>query len=1018
MVDTLDLYQVLSKIPDGSLRGIDVFGRVERPLPQPVNLTLNILTGVFAEVDVFGIRINSTYKHHFTELGIHSSDGIYMLNGKLITYFDSMPSYGVYHLTGTLRTGAKVFDRNSYVCLFNFVKQGNVWDLQSTPYTDIDLGVFTKGSRVYKHMQESLVTDMIIRPSDIVQHPAFLSIAPEPFSIVNAVRFIGGVQQAKPLIEQEVVLPAIDLSLLKGVLSRSDSDLCAFIDSLRAGYSYDEDIVNSHINYMLAGISRHLKVKSNITSVTGRVLLSDYLSLFNASGLSYLGTTVSGYIVNNFEELVLNGGVCTSTVPLTGAALGVYTEAFSDLEKFYACIVGKLTGVPRGIMLMAYDTCKSNGLSIVRVLNENPYLMLFLSDISAQRVEGLAVAFGRHNDGSLEKYRSICQLHGYIQDSNISGGSTVFTMDMLLGAGITLRATELTNIRSTGTTISSKRLKDIEAFIHNRKIEPYISKFDNNGRCLIKPSVLPEAVGSYLASGLGVMMGSYVTSSELARKEVYVYERFQELCIGVFDYPRGRIDGLIDDYENSVGFKLEQAQRDAVHLLVNSCCAVTGSAGSGKTTVSNCMVYVLRHLERGINIKFSAPTGKSAKRMQEVVHEEVKTAHSLFRVGGDTANIFSEEQVTDKFCNTVFFFDEVAMFTLDLMYQVLRGIDTNNCRVYLFGDINQLPPIGKGMPFRDLLSSIPSVRLTVVKRQAEGSRITYNSNLINCNSDVGCWRDLVYGSDFNLIRCTEADIAGNVVSLVENLINEGIGKDDIQVVTPISKGSYTWGTVQLNRALAPVFNPNRSYGNSFVINDVVYAVGDRVVHTKNMYGMQWYDSSFRKVYGNGVSNGEVGTIVGFVSSSDISILDEAEEPPMGYEYPSHIRDDRTWCGYFIVVRYYDYISDRDFYILYRAVENPSAGSNLGITFFSEDTDCFSMFYAGTVHKLQGSQYRVVIFAIGYVSYSGFITRQLLYTAVTRGSEQVYIVGVEGMINRARKDISSSNIRTVGEVLCG
>ena len=1017
-MDNLDLYQVLSKIPDNSLRGVDMFGKVERQLPQPTNLALSDLTGVFVEIDVFAIKVDNRYRQHFKELGVGNSDGVYMLNGKLVTYLSAMPSASLYQFTGNIRTGDKGFNRNSYICMFNFTSTGkSSWALNSTPFTEIDINLFTKGSRSLKYMSECLVTDTIIRPEEVYKHPAFLSIAPEPFSIINAVRFNAGIPQARPLVKQKLSLETIGVEVLRGELTRADIDLSAFISSLKSNYIYDKSKVDYYVNYMLSGIIRHLKVKSNLTSVTGRTLLKNYLSLFNASTLSYAGVTVADFIIADFEELLPNADADIRLAPLSGVALGVFEEAFGDLEKFYACITAKLLGISIDTMLTAYKTCLDNGISIVRVLNENPYLMLFLSDMSAQRVEQLAVAFGMHTDGSLTKYRNICMLHGYIQDSNVSGGNTVFTRSSLSEAGITLTATEQANIKATGTPLTSKRLKDIEAFIHNRKITSYVCRFDNNGRCLIKPDVLPEAVGNYLSSGLGVMVNPYVTSSSLASKELYVYDKFQELSSRAFNYSSDTINSLIDDYEKQVGFSLEQAQRDAVHLLVNSCCAVTGSAGSGKTTVSNCMVYVLRSLEGGIDIRFSAPTGKSAKRMQEVVHEEVKTAHSLFRIGGDSESIFSSQGFDNKFCNTVFFFDEVAMFTLDLMYRVLRGIDTNNCRIYLFGDINQLPPIGKGMPFRDLLSTIPSVRLTVVKRQAEGSKITYNSNLINCNSDTGNWQELVYGSDFNLIRCSEYNITNSVVSLVSNLIKSDIAKDDIQVTTPLSKATYTWGTTQLNRALAPVFNPNRSYNRSFVVNNTVYSIGDRVVHTKNMYNMQWYDRNFRKIYGNGVSNGEVGVITGFIDSRDLTILDEEEAMPVDFEYPNNLRDDGVWRNHFIVVKYYDYISDRDFYILYRAIVSPKSESNLGITFFGDDTECFNMFYAGTVHKLQGSQYKVVIFAIGMVSYTGFITRQLLYTAITRGSEQVYIVGVEGMVNRARKDISSSDIRTLGEVLC-
>ena len=493
----------------------------------------------------------------------------------------------------------------------------------------------------------------------------------------------------------------------------------------------------------------------------------------------------------------------------------------------------------------------------------------------------------------------------------------------------------------------------------------------------------------------------------------------------------------------------------AVHLLVNGAFIVAGGAGSGKTTVSNCVVYVLRKLEPSLDIKFIAPTGKAAKRMQEVVKQPVKTIHSEFKLGMKEDNLFTLDNDEASKSRLAYFCDEGGMITIDTLYKALKHLDVKYMRFFLFGDFGQLPPIGKGLPFKNLLRFLPCVFLNVSKRAVEGSQITANSNYINECSDASNWHDLESKDDFFLLPCKEQDIQRVTYNLCAYYLGKpvnvdyikkylGISElpevsdltpDDIQVVSPLQKASYSWGSTKLNEILQPLFNPEKNIHKKFLnqVTQVIpghkFTIGDRVIHTDaNMYAMQWYSSykygELQKIYGSGICNGDVGKIVDILKADDCMILDEVEEKPDDFEY-ENLRDDTTWHGddaYFIVVEYFDYMSSRNYYILYRATFNPRVQSNeVGLVLVGEDLNKLNLFYAGTTHKLQGSQAKLIIFTLGVVNFKGFITRQMLYTMVTRGEDLVFGIGSVGneqssMLSQARRDIASVDVKTVGELL--
>jgi ATP-dependent exoDNAse (exonuclease V) alpha subunit len=351
---------------------------------------------------------------------------------------------------------------------------------------------------------------------------------------------------------------------------------------------------------------------------------------------------------------------------------------------------------------------------------------------------------------------------------------------------------------------------------------------------------------------------------------------------------------------------------------------------------------------------------------------------------------------------------------------------------------------------------MPCVFLDVSKRAAEGSNITASSNIINDYSLNSNWRQLESKDDFFLLKCNSSKIQQVVYDLcayylkrktadqvsylsqylgIEKLPEvEDLTPDDIQVVTPLQKETYTWGSSKLNEILQPLFNKTKGYNYTFIyqtsskMKGRSFIINDRVIHTEtNMYSMQWYssyeDGIFQKVYGCGICNGEVGKIVSFISADDCTFYDEVDDKPDNFKYPENLRQDKSWKGdgrWFVVVEYYDYISEKKIYILYRAEENIEVQSNRGVVLKGEDLSKLNLFYAGTVHKLQGSQAKLIICPLDTVTYRGFITRQMVYTMITRGEKLVYCVGSVGneqgsMLSKARQDIASKNTKTLGEL---
>lgn len=403
------------------------------------------------------------------------------------------------------------------------------------------------------------------------------------------------------------------------------------------------------------------------------------------------------------------------------------------------------------------------------------------------------------------------------------------------------------------------------------------------------------------------------------------------------------------------GMELSVEQRRAIlECLTNNITIITGGPGTGKTTIINTLVKIFDFA--GFSVALAAPTGRAAKRMEETSGKPAMTIHRLLEF------VWSEEEDTLNFGRNeenpleedVIIVDEASMIDLMLMDGLLNAV-REGTRIIFTGDADQLPPVGAGNVLRDMIASecIPVIRLKEIFRQAEGSGIVTNSHLINS----GEYPEQQSGNDFYIIgKNSETSVSDTIRELVGGRIEAGFdfvrSADDIQILTPTKRGML--GAPSLNAMLQEVINPPSGDKLELKIGSAIFREGDKVMQLRNNYGAEWHTENFLSE-GEGVFNGDMGII---------------EEIDAEYRAMTVRMDDR-------IIEY--------------------AGEML------EEID---LAYAVTVHKSQGSEFPVVVIPV--LNFPPMLmTRNLLYTAVTRGKKLVVIVGnparVRSMIDNNRAD---------------
>ena len=404
----------------------------------------------------------------------------------------------------------------------------------------------------------------------------------------------------------------------------------------------------------------------------------------------------------------------------------------------------------------------------------------------------------------------------------------------------------------------------------------------------------------------------------------------------------------IELIEKETGTVLDEMQKKAItEAADHGLFILTGGPGTGKTTTINA---IIRFFEgEGAEIRLAAPTGRAAKRMTETTGYEAQTIHRLLELNGmpeeerDGHSAKFERNAQNPLEADVIIIDEMSMVDISLMHSLLRAVNVGT-RLILVGDVDQLPSVGPGNVLKDIIGSgcFNVVKLTRIFRQAAQSDIIVNAHRINEGETV----DLSKRSrDFLFIRRDNPDaVISAAITLIQKKLPGYVQaqENEIQVMTPMRKGAL--GVERLNQILQNHLNPPSPEKKEKEAGGIIYRTGDKVMQIRNNYQLEW---EIRSRYGipidkgSGVFNGDMGVIREINEYAELLTVEFDEGKLVEYSF--------------------------------------------------KQLEELELAYAITIHKSQGSEYPAVIIPM----YSGprmLMTRNLLYTAVTRARSCVCLVG--------------------------
>lgn len=447
---------------------------------------------------------------------------------------------------------------------------------------------------------------------------------------------------------------------------------------------------------------------------------------------------------------------------------------------------------------------------------------------------------------------------------------------------------------------------------------------------------------------------SWVYSKELYEAEANIANK-----LIVLDSAKNikKISGFNNELEKieKVGnIKLSSKQKEAIQAVnSNNVVIITGGPGTGKTTIIKNVIEIYK--THGKKVVLCAPTGRAAKRMTEMTGEEAKTLHRLLEIG----KIEKENEFTIMNYEVapidadVIIVDEASMVDIYLMNYLLSGI-YQGTKLILVGDTDQLPSVGPGSVLKDIINSerVKTIFLDEIFRQAAQSKIIVNSHRVNDGEyflDKEEQQELK--DDFFYIKEKSQELMlTQLISLCKGRL-ENFGNynffENIQILSPTKKGML--GTKELNKRLQEELNPSEDNKNEKKIGDIIFREGDRVMQVKNNYDIYWEKgSNYNLNYetGTGIFNGEIGKIVkiDFINKQIKILFDDEKE---------------AWYAF-------------------------------------SDMDQIEHAYAITVHKAQGSEFDVVIVVVTQSS-AMLLTRNLLYTGLTRAKKLLILIGNDNVV---------------------
>lgn len=571
------------------------------------------------------------------------------------------------------------------------------------------------------------------------------------------------------------------------------------------------------------------------------------------------------------------------------------------------------------LAMKIYQTYQDETLTIIQ---ENPYQLV-------QDVEGIgfvrADELGEHlgiSGKSAERIKAAC--HYNVEHLCLQEGHVYVTTEQLI--------------------VKTKELLDHskKETIHESDIANEIIALGKEGKMIV------EENRAYLPSLYFAEQGLVKNINKILDQTEY-----EDL------FPESEFLLSLGNLEERMNVQYAPTQKDAIQkALMSPMLLLTGGPGTGKTTVIKGIVELYSHLhgcsldpkdykkEEPFPIVLVAPTGRAAKRMSEATGMPAVTIHRLLKWNGADGFEHDEE---NPIAGKLLIIDEVSMVDIWIANQLFKALP-KEIQVIMVGDEDQLPSVGPGQVLRDLLASqvIPTVRLTDIYRQAEGSSI------IELAHDIKEGRlpqnIAAPTSDRSFIRCSQVQMKEVIGKIIQSALKKGYTARDIQILAPMYRGPA--GIDQLNKLLQELFNPKASGKRELKFGDVVYRNGDKVLQLVNQP-----DSN--------VFNGDIGEIVSIFYAKE-----NTEKEDM------------------IVVSF----------------------DGNEVTYTKQDFNQFTHAFCCSIHKSQGSEFPIVIMPI-VKGYYRMLRRNLIYTAVTRSKKSLVLCGELDALEWGIKNNESSERQT-------
>lgn len=515
-------------------------------------------------------------------------------------------------------------------------------------------------------------------------------------------------------------------------------------------------------------------------------------------------------------------------------------------------------------------------------------------------------------------------------------------------------------LSENGSENDEERIKSGIIYVLSRSVQDgntYLpkEKLLDSTSMLLGQTVMREEIED---AAFALVIEGLVESSKIHEEECYfldsMYRAEKNICNDLIrlknaDIKAINIDAgnLVQATEKEKGIAFSEEQKKAImSSLENGVFVITGGPGTGKTTIIRVVADIFSFCD--FDVAIAAPTGRAAKRITESTGYDAKTIHRLLEYSSDPDGdkMFFGRDASYPLEIDVLIVDEASMIDVFLMQALVDALPSG-ARLIIVGDADQLPSVSAGNVLKDMLASevIDYEQLTEIYRQAKESLIVTNAHEINHGR-----MPLVNKEDGNFFLYKKADeisALSTIVSLCQKRLPayciETNIKPDIQVITPVKQGRL--GSINLNAELQSVLNPKDPLKNEWKIGGKVFREGDKIMQMCNDYEIEWMDiDGFTE--GKGIFNGDVG-IVECIN-----------------EY------------------------DKNLYVIY--------DENKRVKYDDANIENIELAFAITVHKSQGSEYPVVVMPMMFVP-PVLATRNLLYTAVTRGKSLVVLVGSENRL---------------------